>query len=170
MKTLNATVRASGEGERRWFCGGGLMTWKATAAETGGAFLLFEDEMDQGKVTPLHLHPEVDETFYLLDGEISLYLDGEHRTLRAGDVAVMPRGVPHAFKVISPTTRLLCLHTPGGDEEFYRLASEPAPEGSRATPVDFGRIGEAARATGAIEILGPPPFDTDLQPRRDTTS
>ncbi|HVK24045.1 MAG TPA: quercetin 2,3-dioxygenase [Actinokineospora sp.] len=159
MKTLGSTVRQSGEGERRWFCGGGLITWKATAAETGGAFLLFEDVLDLGKVTPLHVHPEVDETFYLLEGEISLYIDGEHRTVGAGGVAVMPRGVPHAFKVTSPGTRLLCLHTPGADEEFYRLASEPAPDGSPAIPVDFGRIGAAAQATGAIEILGPPPFD-----------
>ncbi|MCU1448295.1 MAG: hypothetical protein JWP02_465, partial [Acidimicrobiales bacterium] len=47
-------VRAAGEGEQRWFFGGGIHTWKATADETGGAFLLFEDLLDAGKVTPLH--------------------------------------------------------------------------------------------------------------------
>src|SRR6478735_6377714 len=47
-------VRARGEGERRWFFGGGIHTWKATAEETNGAFLLFEDRMAHGKVTPLH--------------------------------------------------------------------------------------------------------------------
>ncbi len=40
----------------------------------------------------------------------------------------------------------------------FRMASEPAPEGSSPIPVDFDRIREAAEATGAIEILGPPPF------------
>ena len=48
MKTLAAMVRDSGEGERRWFCGGGLHTWKATSDETGGAFLMFEDRLDEG--------------------------------------------------------------------------------------------------------------------------
>jgi hypothetical protein len=43
MKTLDAMVRGTGEGEQRWFCGGGLHTWKATRQDTGGAFLLFED-------------------------------------------------------------------------------------------------------------------------------
>lgn len=52
-------VRATDDGERRWFFGGGLHIWKATAEETGGAFLLFEDRMDHGKVTPLHLHPRL---------------------------------------------------------------------------------------------------------------
>ena len=81
MKTLAATVRDSGEGEQRWFCGGGMHTWLATSEETGGAFLLFEFVGEQGKVTPVHIHPASDETFYILDGEILLDLDG--RTARA---------------------------------------------------------------------------------------
>ena len=158
MATLTATVRASGEGEQRWFCGGGRHTWLATEEETGGAFLLFEFVGEQGKVTPVHVHPASDETFYVLDGEILLDLDGERRALAPGGVVVIPRGAPHAFTVTSPTARLLTLQTPGVDERFYRLASEPAPEGSTAIPVDFDRVGAAAMETGAIEILGPPPF------------
>jgi quercetin dioxygenase-like cupin family protein len=158
MKTLAATVRDSGEGEQRWFCGGGLHTWLATSDETGGAFLLFEFAGEQGKVTPLHIHPSSDETFYMLDGEILLDLDGEQRHLSAGGVVVIPRGVPHAFKVTSPQSRFLTLQTPGTDEAFYRIASEPAVAGSQPIPVDFDRIRDAAAQTGAIEILGPPPF------------
>jgi quercetin dioxygenase-like cupin family protein len=158
MKTLAATVRDSGEGERRWFSGGGAHTWLATAEETGGAFLLFEFAGDQGKVTPIHIHPTSDETFYILDGEVLLDLDGKRRSLSAGGVAVVPRGVPHAFMVASTTTRFLTLQTPGTDEAFYRLASEPAPVGSKPIPVDFDRVRAAAEETGAIQILGPPPF------------
>ncbi|TDO55449.1 quercetin dioxygenase-like cupin family protein [Kribbella sp. VKM Ac-2571] len=158
MTTLAATVRDHGEGERRWFSGGGLHTWLATSAETAGAFLLFEFVGEQGKVTPLHIHPASDETFYLLDGEIQLDLDGKKRNLSTGGVAVIPRGVPHAFRVVSPTTRFLTIQTPGTDEAFYRLASEPAPDGSRPIPVDFDRVRDAAEKTGAIQIVGPPPF------------
>src|SRR4051812_35718157 len=99
MATIAATVRDSGEGERRWFCGGGLHTWKATSDETGGAFLMFEFAGELGKVTPMHRHPASDETFYVLDGEILLNLDGQERKLAAGGVVVIPRGVPHAFTV-----------------------------------------------------------------------
>jgi len=158
MKTLAATVRDSGEGERRWFCGGGLHTWLATSEETGGAFLLVEFVGEYGKVTPVHIHPASDETFYILDGEILLDLEGERRKLSTGGVVVVPRGVPHAFMVTSPQTRFLTIQTPGTDEAFYRLASEPAPEGSQPIPVDFDRVRDAALQTGAIEILGPPPF------------
>ena len=64
--TTPSIVRSSGEGEKRWFFGGGLHTWKATADETNGAFLCFEDHMTQGKMTPFHTHPEADEVFYVL--------------------------------------------------------------------------------------------------------
>jgi len=158
MNTLTATVRESGQGEERWFCGGGKQTWLATSEETGGAFFLMGFVGEQGKVTPVHIHPGVDETFYVLDGEVLLDLSGERRSLSTGGVAVMPRGVPHAFKVVSSEARLLCLLTPGKGEDFFRLASEPALPGSSPIPVDFERIAAVAAQTGAIEILGPPPF------------
>lgn len=89
-----STVRHSGEGQQRWFYGGGVHTWLALAEETGGAFLLFEDAMDNGKRTPLHTHPEADETMYVLQGEIVMHLDGTEHRLGAGSVAVAPRGPP----------------------------------------------------------------------------
>lgn len=158
MTIITTTVREMGESEQRWFCGGGLHTWVATEAETGGAYLMFEDALELGKVTPLHLHAHADETFYMLEGDILLDLDGEKRALHAGGIAIIPRGVPHAFKATSPNARMLCLQTPGGGEAFYRQASDPAPVGSLPPGVDFDRVREAALATGAIEILGPPPF------------
>ncbi len=158
MSTRAATVRERGDGEQRWFCGGGLHTWIATEEETGGAFLMFEDALDAGKVTPLHIHPDADETFYLLEGEIALHIDGNQQPLRAGGIAIIPRGVPHAFLVTSPQARMLCLQTPGTSEAFYRLASEPVVAGEPATTIDFARVSAAAAQTGAIQILGPPPF------------
>src|SRR4051794_24512097 len=97
--TLPATVRRAGQGNRRWFYGGGVHTWLTTAEESGGAFLLFEDAMDKGKRTPLHTHPEADETMYVLRGEILMHLDGAEERIGAGGLAVAPRGLPHAFLV-----------------------------------------------------------------------
>ena len=152
-------VRNASDGERRWFYGGGLPTWKVRAEESNGAFLLFEDRMDQGKMTPLHTHPDADETMVVLEGELLMHLDGREHRVAAGGVVLAPRGLPHAFLVLSPTARVLCLHTPGCGEAFYWNASEPVPPGAEPTgPVDFDRIRESARVHGGIEILGPPPF------------
>jgi quercetin dioxygenase-like cupin family protein len=153
-------IRSGGDGDRRWFHGGGVHTWKVRAAEVGGAFMLFEDQMSEGKMTPLHTHPDSDETMYVLEGEILMHMDGVERRVGVGGTAVAPRGVPHAFLVTSPVARMLCLHTPGCCEAFYWDASEPlADEDADPTgPVDFDRVRASALANGGIEILGPPPF------------
>jgi len=87
MSTAIPIVRADGQGERRRFHGGGLITMKATAQETGGSFLLFEDHMTQGKTTPLHVHADEDETLYVLDGEILVHIDGAEHLVPADSAA-----------------------------------------------------------------------------------
>jgi quercetin dioxygenase-like cupin family protein len=159
LTTTQPIIRTHDDGERRWFFGGGVHTWKATAEETGGAFFLFEDRMEQGKMTPLHLHPESDETMYVLDGEILFHMDGVDHRVCAGGLAVAPRGVPHAFMIVSPVVRMLCLHTPGCCQAFYWDASEPiSHESGGSGHVDFARVQSSAATNGGIEILGPPPF------------
>jgi quercetin dioxygenase-like cupin family protein len=152
-------VRVEGEGEKLWFYGGGVHTWLATSAETGGAFLLFDDVMTRGKTTPLHSHPEVDETLYMLEGEILLSVDGLEQPLGRSGVAMVPRGVPHAFLVTSERAQILFLETPGTSEAFYRGASDPlTPALMASAPVDFDCVRVSAARNGGIEILGPPPF------------
>jgi quercetin dioxygenase-like cupin family protein len=150
-------IRQAGEGERRWFYGGGIHTWKVTDADSDGAFFLFEDELTQGKMTPWHRHPDSDELAYILDGEVDVNIDGKQQRVGAGGMYFVPRDTPHAFTVLSPTARLLAFQTPGASARFYWDASEPA--GEQPGAVDFQRIGEVAEATGATVVLGPPPFE-----------
>jgi quercetin dioxygenase-like cupin family protein len=148
-------VRSAEEAEQRWFFGGGIHTWLASPEDTAGAYLLIHDELKGGKATPLHVHPDSDETFYVLSGEILVHLDGVDHAVRAGGIAMAPRGVPHAFLVTSPTAELLYLHTPGACAAFYRAASEPLGDGRH---VDFDRVRTAAASDPGIELCGPPPF------------
>jgi quercetin dioxygenase-like cupin family protein len=161
IDTPQPVVRAKDEGERHWFAGGGVHIWKVTAEESAGAFFLFEDRMEPTKRTPLHLHPDSDETMIVLSGEILLHLDGTEVRVGSGGVAMAPRGVPHAFRVLDPGgARVLFLHTPGACEAFYRGASDPLgdSEDGHDRRVDMARVQASARENGGIEILGPPPF------------
>jgi quercetin dioxygenase-like cupin family protein len=156
--TPTPIVRAAEDGERRWFHGGGTHTWKATATDTEGAFLLFEMALERGKVTPLHTHPDSDETLYVL-GEILVHIDGQEHRIGPRGLASAPRGVPHAFAVVSEVAHVLCLHTPGCCQAFYWDASEPITDDQPVGGfVDFDRVRASAQKNGGIEILGPPPF------------
>lgn len=154
-------VRAHQEGDLLWF-NNSLLTFKARSAETGGSLVLFEMLAPRGKATPLHLHPDQDESFYVLDGELLAHVDG--REVRAGQGAFVSfsRGTPHAFVVTSETARFLTLLTPGpaAAEEFFRDASEPAPAAELPPdgPLDIPRIQASAERHGCVQLLGPPPF------------
>ena len=158
---LETVALPDGEGEALWF-NNDLLTVKATGADTGGAFLAVEELARRGKVTPLHTHPEETETFHLVEGEMLFHVDGTEKSFGPGSFVSVPPGVPHAYMVTSETARALIVITPGSGamESFFREAAEPAarrelpPEG----PLDIERIGTAAERTGAVKLLGPPPF------------
>ena len=161
MNSARTIIRKEGEGERLWFAGGGVHVWKATAEETDRAFLLVEDRMTQGKTTPLHTHPNLDETLIVLEGEILVYAEGTEHRVGPHGVAVAPRGDAHAFMVTSESALLLFLQTPGSGEAFYRDASEPSTDDADAErPPDLDRLrASAERHPDIIQILGPPPFE-----------
>ncbi|MGH3148701.1 MAG: cupin domain-containing protein [Rubrobacter sp.] len=165
MSPAASVIRGDGEGERFWFAGGGVWTMKATAVETDGSFTLFEDRLTRGKTTPLHTHPNLDETLIVLEGEILVYDDGTEHRVGTHGVAVALRGVPHAFMVTSESARVLVLQTPGSGEAFYRDATEPVTaESDAGRPPDWDRVRAAAeRHPDIIQILGPPPFEAAKQ-------
>ena len=155
----NPTTYALGfeEGEALWFAGA-LVTVKATAEQTGGEFSLFEELAPRGAAPPLHVHPQDNESFYILEGELTIYLDGQPIPASAGSFVHIPKGYfPHAFRVESETARFLVLTTPA-HAHFFRAASEPAQTRTipPQEPPDMEKIWAAAAEYG-VEILGPPP-------------
>jgi quercetin dioxygenase-like cupin family protein len=154
-------VLGAEEGEALWF-NNDLLTIKAAAAETGGELLVVEETARRGKVTPLHTHPAQQETFYVLEGEARFHLDGDDRDMGPGSFVSVPPEVPHAYLVTSEIARCLIVVTPHAEamESFFRAAGEPAPERALPpeAPLDIERIAAAAESTGAVRILGPPPF------------
>jgi quercetin dioxygenase-like cupin family protein len=153
--TLAPVVRRAGEGNQRWFFGGGIWTWKVGSAETGGTLSVVEVEMDGGKMTPLHTHP-IAESLWLLDGELRYWIDDEDVVLHTGDFVMVPAGIAHAFLVVSESARAIAIQPSDACEAFYLGASEPFEGSTRVT--DFRRIAQSGALNGGIEILGPPPF------------
>ena len=148
---LAPVIRRAGEGEKRWFFGGGVFTWKLGGDSED--IHLWTVDMVEG--TPVHTHP-VSESMWMLEGQIRYrILDDEHE-IGPGDFVMVPAGVPHAFIVTSPTAKVIGVQPTCECEPFYRGASEPL-EGS-ACIVDFARIARSAKENGGIEIVGPPPF------------
>jgi mannose-6-phosphate isomerase-like protein (cupin superfamily) len=149
-------------GEAVWFTVN-RMTIKATAESTGGAFGLVEAIGPAASSSPLHVHHREDESFYLLEGRLTVRCGDRTFTAEPGSFTFLPRGVPHSF-VVEATSRRACSRCAS---RAASSATSPMPAAppkatasrrrSRSTP---GSCAALARTT-ASRSSGPP-----LQPTR----
>lgn len=56
---------------------------------------------------PFHDHPDTDDFFLVLEGEIVIDMAGESHVMRAGDLVVVPKGVRHRPRAEREATVLL---------------------------------------------------------------
>jgi quercetin dioxygenase-like cupin family protein len=142
-----------------WFLGA-LSQVRVSGDQTGGAFALADHLASRGNASPVHVHDRDDETFFVLDGELRVFVGEEEHPAGPGTVAVLPRRLRHAYVVTSATARFFTLHSPAGFERFAAEAGEPAQALTLppppAGPPDFAALAQAAARHG-ITILAPPP-------------
>ena len=124
---LQAVAVRRGGGEARWWFGQ-LAEVKATAADTGGLLTIIEVTCAPGFEAPLHVHHREDEAFWVLDGDVTLYVGEQTIEAGAGDYAFGPRDIPHRYTVGEAGCRMLFICTPGGFEGLVKEMSEPAPQ------------------------------------------
>lgn len=158
QSTLAPIAHGPGEGEHLWFFGG-LTTLKAEGSQTGGRVMVTEQLAPRGGGSPLHVHHNEDEWFYVLEGELTIWVDGTTHVVGAGGFVFGPRDVPHTFVVSSEQARFLLVTEPAGFEGFIHALSEPAARHeippAPTGPPDMEPILKAAAEHG-IDIIGPP--------------
>ena len=111
-----------------------------------GRFALIEFLFPRHASPPLHTHPQ-DESYIVLDGQLTVHAGANRFELDPGDVGVVPAGVAHTFRVDSDTARVLVLSTPAGIERLVRDGSVPAtsptlppPDTPRPTPARLEQL------------------------------
>jgi quercetin dioxygenase-like cupin family protein len=142
-----------------WFLGA-LVRIRAGGDATAGDLAVLEHQGERGYNSPMHRHLADEETFFVIDGEVRIEVDGEAHLAGAGAVAFLPRQLPHGFVVTSPQARFLTLHTPAGFDRFTLAAGTPvaatATMPPEQLPPDPAALAAMAGSYG-IEVVGPPP-------------
>ena len=153
----NGYVLAEGVGEGLWFFNG-LFTVKAGGPDTQDAFTLIEAELPAGQGPPPHIHHREEEGFYILEGEVSITCGDQTWTALPGSFAMLPRGIPHSFRVSAAgNARMLQITSPAQFERFAAEMGEPATTRSMPEPaeVDVPKLLSIVPKYG-IEMLPPP--------------
>ncbi|MEH2465806.1 cupin domain-containing protein [Nostoc sp.] len=95
--------------------------FKAVGADTHGHLGLFEYLIQPGRTTPqLHLHRQMEEMFYVLEGEVEIQAGDRIVQGQPGAFVLVPRNTPHTFanRGTKPA-KLLIMFSPGGEREKY---------------------------------------------------
>ena len=143
-------ILTSSEGER-YDLKFGTAIMKVTPVQTGGTWSMVDFTASPGVQTMLHRHPKTDETFFVLEGDLTMYVDGKLSTLHHGDMAYVPKMTPHAFANLSDQpVRFLGTFTPGGFEKAGKAHTPGTPEYAAAMQKVHQQVD--------YEPLGPPPF------------
>jgi quercetin dioxygenase-like cupin family protein len=156
---IDAYLHLPGESELRWM-GETSTYFLATGEQTGGTFTLVDEQAKLGESVPLHLHRDDMESFYVVEGEITLYIgDQPGARAGAGSFAHLPGGTVHGFRVESETARYLILTTPRHGE-FYRAITLPSRPGGLPAleSIEGSQIKQASNEYG-VEFVGPLPDD-----------
>jgi quercetin dioxygenase-like cupin family protein len=155
---------AAGEGLADVWWKTGRITVKAGPDETGGAFSQIEVDDPRGGGPPFHVHHNEDETFHVLEGEVTMFVGDERIDLVAGDYCFGARDIPHAYLVTSERARMLVMISPSGSEQIFISRGVPVDGSEPPTDMVMPPMPEMVSLFAAYgaEILGPPPSLSDL--------
>jgi mannose-6-phosphate isomerase-like protein (cupin superfamily) len=125
---------------------------------TDGRYAIWEALIPPGGGPPPHLHHREEEGFYVLEGEITIAVDGERLVAGPGTFVNLPVGSLHAFRNESDRpARMLILIAPGGMEGMFRRAGTPVTDPDAPIP--------PMDETGVERLVAAAPdFGIDLHP------
>jgi mannose-6-phosphate isomerase-like protein (cupin superfamily) len=121
--------------------------------------VVLEMTLPVGSSAPLHVHHDLDDTWYVLDGEMVVVCGDDTLVVGAGHWVSMPRGVPHTYRVVGERdARILLVHDNPSFRDLIRDVAVPARAHVVPTQPVFPPMDEAARIAGSHDLtpVGPP--------------
>jgi len=136
---------------------GDRYTFLVTGAQSGGAYCIVDVRVAFGGGPPPHIHEREDESFYLLEGSLTMTIGDQALEVAAGDFVQVPRGIAHTFTNTSAgMARMLAFFSPAGMEHWFTEAFDPAPDRVSTppppTPEMIARMIAAAPHNGVVFV------------------
>ena len=121
MEPGNGPVIVKPEEGLTYFTPNNLTTIKAWSNDTNGAYGLFLVTSEPGfKGPPPHIHHKTEDAFYMLEGELTVYVGDQIIHATPGTFVLVPRGTVHTFSNLGDRpAKSLGIFSPGGSEQIF---------------------------------------------------
>lgn len=130
---------------------------RVPAVRASNAFALIDYRCPAGFGPPRHLHRNDDEVLYVISGMLALWTETKCGTAGPGDVVMLPKAVPHAWRSFgADDVHLLVIAAPGDFEPFFELL-----QGRQALSSEIEKLVAIADEAG-MDVVGPPLSDEDV--------
>ncbi len=139
----------------RWHFFGVLI---AELTEPGSPVTVAEGVLPEGASPRAHVHAALDDSFYLLEGDMVVCCGDEVWEARAGSWVQFPAGGPHTFRVLDGPARVLVVHANDSFLAAVREIGQSALDGDTPNTTPGPTVEELNRAFAAhgITNVGPP--------------
>lgn len=128
---------------------GAMMTYKATAHDTRGAYSLAIEVTPPHGGLPLHVHHQEDEAMYILEGEYEIQCGNQAFRAIAGTFVFLPKDIANRYQNLGDEPgKFLYITFPGGFEKLVEQTSLL----TSGSPPDMQKVMETARQHG-IEFI-----------------
>ena len=139
---------------------GDLYSLLITGKESNNVFFQFEAFVPEGGGPPPHIHSREDETFYVVSGNLEMFLGDKTYQAKAGDFVYIPRGTVHRFKNVGKGMAVqLVTFAPAGIEKFFQEVFPEVKDRKAAPPPVteelIRKLNEAAPKYG-LKFIPPP--------------
>lgn len=134
-KANQATIRTPTEG-RTITVVGDVYRFLAVSDDTNGKYAMWEAIVLPGGGPPPHVHSREEESFYILEGEITFSFGEERLVAAAGMFANVSVGTLHSFKNESnrPAKMLISVAPAGLEQMFFEVGRSVPPGTTTASP------------------------------------
>ena len=106
--------------------GGSHARMLVSGKQSAGSYCMLEITSPAGRATPNHKHEHEEETIHVLDGELSVNIEGRVHTLGTGETLLLQRGTAHQLiNQSNRSARYLVICAPAGFDDFVETCAEP---------------------------------------------
>lgn len=134
-ESRKATIVMPDQGDKI-YAGGDLYRFLAISSQTENKYSIWEAIVPPGGGPPPHLHTREEEGFYIISGEVVVYVDGQKVVAKAGSFVNMPINSTHYFR--NETTfpaKMLVIVAPGGMEGLFQKTGKPVTDVNASIPL-----------------------------------